>query len=67
MRTHRPLPTRDGNGAAAGKPAAATKEPPKALPAKVQQQLEKLVSLKDAGILSDAEFEAARKRIVANG
>jgi hypothetical protein len=30
------------------------------------QQLEKLTSLRDQGILTEAEFEAARKRILAD-
>lgn len=43
------------------------KAPPKLLSTKVTQQLEKLTSLRDQGILTDAEFEAARQRIIANG
>jgi hypothetical protein len=51
----------DGRKAAEPKPAAK-----QLLPTKVQQQLEKLTSLRDQGILTDAEFEAARQRIIAN-
>jgi hypothetical protein len=44
-----------------------TKAPAKLLSTKVTQQLEKLTSLRDQGILTDAEFNAARQRIIANG
>jgi transcription-repair coupling factor (superfamily II helicase) len=43
-----------------------TQAPPKFLSTKVTQQLEKLTSLRDQGILTDAEFNAARDRIIAN-
>jgi hypothetical protein len=42
------------------------KPPAKLLPTKVTQQLEKLTSLRDQGILTDAEYRAARERILAN-
>jgi transcription-repair coupling factor (superfamily II helicase) len=66
VRTHRPLSGPGEKAGTAVKAAPAAKAPPvKPLPEKVVQQLEKLTSLKDQGILTDAEFEAARKRILA--
>ena len=68
MRVHRQI---SGPGEKAG--GTATKKASEAKPAKqllstkVAQQLEKLTSLRDQGILTDAEFEAARQRIIANG
>ncbi|HEY7118217.1 MAG TPA: transcription-repair coupling factor [Tepidisphaeraceae bacterium] len=41
------------------------KAPAKLLPTKVAQQLEKLTSLRDQGILTDSEYHAARERILA--
>jgi transcription-repair coupling factor (superfamily II helicase) len=66
VRTHRPLSGPGEKAGTAVKAAPAAKAAPvKALPEKVVQQLEKLTSLKDQGILTEAEFEAARKRILA--
>ncbi|HSI36531.1 MAG: transcription-repair coupling factor [Phycisphaerae bacterium] len=59
IRTLRAIPSKDTG-------VAKPKETAKPLPPKIASQLEKLVSLKDAGILSDAEFEAARKRLLAS-
>jgi hypothetical protein len=59
VRVHRQIDT----------PGAREKEqkpPAKVLPTKVTQQLEKLTSLRDQGILTDAEYRAARERILAN-
>jgi hypothetical protein len=59
VRVHRQIDT----------PSAKEKEqkpPAKLLPTKVTQQLEKLTSLRDQGILTDAEYLAARERILAN-
>ncbi|HYE20177.1 MAG TPA: SHOCT domain-containing protein, partial [Tepidisphaeraceae bacterium] len=61
IRTLRAIPSKD-TGPTPVKP----KETAKPLPTKIASQLEKLTSLKDAGILSDAEFEAARKRLLAS-
>ena len=69
VRTHRQLAgpgEKAASGATALKAAANVKPPqPKPLSPKVMQQLEKLTSLRDQGILTDAEFEAARTRILA--
>jgi transcription-repair coupling factor (superfamily II helicase) len=65
VRVHRQI---FGPGEKAGGPrkTAEPKPAPKLLPTKITQQLEKLTSLRDQGILTDAEFEAARQRILAN-
>jgi hypothetical protein len=67
VRTHRQL-AGPGEKASAGPSKAKTeqKAPARLLPTKVTQQLEKLTSLRDQGILTDAEFEAARRRILAD-
>jgi hypothetical protein len=67
IRTHRQLsgPGEKASATVTVKPAA-PKVPAKQLTPKVMQQLEKLTSLRDQGILTDAEFEAARKRILAD-
>lgn len=64
VRAHRQINTPNIGEAAAKK--AEPKAPAKLLPTKVMQQLEKLTSLRDQGILTDAEFAAARERIIAN-
>ncbi len=61
IRTHRPIPVKGEEGKKV-KP----KEAIKTLPAKVVEQLEKLSSLREMGVLTEAEFEAARKRLLAN-
>jgi hypothetical protein len=67
IRTHRQLsgPGEKASAVVATKPAA-PKVPAKQLTPKVMQQLEKLTSLRDQGILMDAEYEAARRRILAD-
>jgi transcription-repair coupling factor (superfamily II helicase) len=67
IRTHRQLsgPGEKASPVVTNKPAA-PKVPAKQLTPKVMQQLEKLTSLRDQGILMDAEYEAARRRILAD-
>jgi transcription-repair coupling factor (superfamily II helicase) len=67
IRTHRQLsgPGEKASPVVTNKPAA-PKVPAKLLTPKVMQQLEKLTSLRDQGILMDAEYEAARRRILAD-
>jgi hypothetical protein len=55
-----PLPARDGK---AVRPSSRPSDKPKGDSA-AAAQLEKLASLRSAGILTDAEFEAARRRLL---
>jgi transcription-repair coupling factor (superfamily II helicase) len=70
IRTHRQidLPSKTVPQATVPTPKGKTTKPAaQVLSPKVMQQLEKLTSLRDQGILTEAEFEAARMRIIANG
>jgi transcription-repair coupling factor (superfamily II helicase) len=68
IRTHRQLsgPGEKASAVTVKTVPAAPKVPAKQLTPKVMQQLEKLTSLRDQGILTEPEFEAARKRILAD-
>jgi hypothetical protein len=67
IRTHRQVDLPSKSQTTVPTPAAGKSAKPAAqvLSPKVMQQLEKLTSLRDQGILTEAEFEAARMRIIA--